>query len=459
MYNRSLLLLFGLWLSLPGQAQFSPFCTGNTNGFVVDFETYQNELYATGFFTTVCGKNTGYVAKWDGAQWVQAATGGIDEGHALTAIDDALFIATYEFGTDSNYVVRWNGTNLSTIGTVYRSNPDPNQSKTASVYDIIKYDDQIVACGEFDRVAGKPISGIARWDGAQWDSLGSGLGGSLPGTPAILYPHQMAVFDGDLIVCGNFAKAGGQTVNGIARWDGQAWHPLGPGFNNTVYGIGVFNGVLYAGGAFTASGNTMLGRIARWNGTAWEHPGFELLYSTAGVQSFVHTLRQIGDSLYVTGGFNRVKLSSGSQVNASGVVVLNAAQQVNTLGGGTPNQEIEAVIPYNNGVLVGGGTFNKGYLGFWNVETSSVGDGADQPGLKIYPNPASTMLNVSGWETSGFTELSLFDAPGRQVVRLPLTASLTGVPLTDLPGGIYFVQFSGSKRTEPCRHKVLILRE
>lgn len=438
-----LLLLLPLWAA----AQPTPFCTGTTNGFVVDFAEYQGELYATGFFTKICNQTTGYVARWNGAQWQQGAQGGIDEGHALEVIGDALLIATYEFGVDTNYIVRWNGTTLSSLGAVYRTNPNPNQSLTASVYDIIEYGGGIVVCGEFNRVDGQPMSGIARWNGQQWDTLGSGLSGSFAGGPAILYPHQMTVFDGDLIVCGNFLKAGGQTVNGIARWDGQQWHPLGEGFNSTVYGLGVFNGQLYAGGAFTASGATPLECLARWNGSAWEYPGYGFQHSIAGVQPFVHTLRQIGDSLFVAGGFNRVSLESGDLLTGSGVVAINSAGQINLLGGGTPNRDIEAVIPYDGGVLLGGGgNTGSGYVGFWNPQTSALEDLSDADAPKVRPNPARDRIDVSDWTGRGYRSLRLIDLRGQTLLETALEPATGELVLPDLPAGLYALQFDGSRQ-------------
>lgn len=450
-------------LLLPfASAQFKPLCTGTTNGFVVDFTHYRDDIYATGFFTTICGKNTSYVARWNGTQWEKAAQGGIDRGHALEVIDDALFIATYELGTDSNYVIRWNGTTLSTLGTVYRTSPNPNQSQTSSIYDILDYGDDVVIAGEFNRVAGQPMSGIASWDGTTWKPLGTGLSGSLPGTPPILYPHQLLYFEGSLIVCGNFLKAGDQTVNGIARWDGTQWYPLGEGFNNTVYGVGIFDGKLYAGGAFTASGTAALGRVARWNGTTWEHPGFEVEYGIAGVQAFVHTLREVGDSLYVAGGFNRVRLpSSPTPLTASGVVVWNQQGQINTLGGGPTGKEIEAIIPYQDGVLVGGGGSNSsGYVAVWKPSTSSFEEldgGSFAP--SAYPNPAHDVLQLKDWEQSDYQLFALRDVSGHTFLQIPLTEAGTTVPLPDMPNGVYIAEFSGSRTYSPKQQRVLILKE
>lgn len=454
---RYLLSISGLALiANNAAAQFTPLCTGTTNGFVVDFAEYQGETYATGFFNTICNKSTGFIAKWNGNDWEQGAMGGIDEGHALEVIGDALFIATYEFGVDSNYVLRWNGANLTTIGTVYRTSPNPNLQQNSSIYDIIEYQGDIVVCGEFNRTAGIVTPGISRWDGAGWDSLGSGLSGAVNTAAPILYPHQMVVFEDDLIVCGNFKSAGGQVVNGIARWNGQQWQPLGDGFNNTVYGIGVFNGVLYAGGAFTKSGTTTLGRIARWNGAAWENPGFGFEYSIAGLQAFIHTLKPVGDSLYIAGGFNKYRPLGGTTVNASGIVAINSAGAINLLGGGTPNIEIEAVIPFEDKVLVGGGASNgSGYVGVWQPGTSVT---ADIPGatlLKVSPNPFLDYISIEGIENTDYQTLTLKNMNGVTCFKTQLAAVMVTHGVDDLPAGMYLLEVGGSTNLTNFRQLVV----
>jgi len=461
MQKRRIALLFFLALTIfPLAAQFQPFCSGPTSGFVVDFESYRGDIHATGFFSTICGKNTGYVAKWDGTQWVTTAQGGIAEGHALEVVDDALYIASYKFGTDSNFVLRWNDTSLTTIGSVFHSNANPSLSRTPSIYDIKKHQDKLVVCGEFTHVAGQPASGIASWNGAQWSALGSGLSGSLNSNYAIMYPHQMTIFEGDLIVCGNFQKAGGQTVNGIARWDGQFWHPLGPGFNDVVYGLGVFNGVLYAGGAFTASGGTSLSLMARWNGTAWENPGIGLAYSNTGASPFVHTIKQVGDSLFIAGGFNQAILPSAGTVPASGVVVLNNNMQINTLGGGVPpGREIEAIVPYNNGVLVGGGgPVSSGYIGFWNPVTTTVEPLFEEShAWSVYPNPAKDFFNLQGLENLDYSLLTLYDVDGKTRLQHAITHT-DKIPLPSLANGVYWIQLSGSLKYSPTRSRISIMQ-
>jgi len=443
----------------PLTAQFTKLCQGTTNGFVVDFALYQNDTFATGFFTNVCGKNTGHVAKWNGAMWEQGAMGGIDAGHALEVIGDAMYIASYEFGTDSNYVVRWNGSNLTTIGTMYRTSPNPNLSQTSSIYDIIDYQGDIVVCGEFNRAAGIVTKGIARWNGIAWDSLGSGFSGSVISGVSVIYPHQMALFENDLIVCGNFKTAGGQTVNGIARWDGQSWYPIGDGFNNTVYGIGVFNGQLFAGGGFTASGSTQLGCIARWNGTTWENPGFGFEYTLAGVQPFIHTIKQVGDSLYITGGFNRLRPVNGAPLNASGVVAMNSAGQVNLLSGGVPGTEIEAIIPFGNTVMIGGGSSNNsGYIGVWNPMVSGTTPLNDVTAVQIYPNPAQEFISLNNLDANLYNKFTIKDISGKTRISGTLNSSAAQIQLSELMNGIYIVEIGGSASTGNIVQRLVVCR-
>jgi hypothetical protein len=65
-------------------------------------------------------------------------------------------------------------------------------------------------------------------------------------------------------------------VNGIARWNGTAWSPLGSGVNGFVLALTVFDDgagpALYAGGGFLAPGGFDFLSIVRWNGTAWSAP-------------------------------------------------------------------------------------------------------------------------------------------------------------------------------------------
>ena len=80
-------------------------------------------------------------------------------------------------------------------------------------------------------VGGVVVNGIARWDGFAWQPLGSGMSLGFGGIAAL------AVYNGDLIAGGNFSTAGGVPAE-LDRplRKRTVWQPLGAGI---VGGLGV----------------------------------------------------------------------------------------------------------------------------------------------------------------------------------------------------------------------------
>jgi hypothetical protein len=80
--------------------------------------------------------------------------------------------------------------------------------------------------GSFTTAGAVAANHIARWDGASWSALGSGLDAAV---------EALSVFDvGNgpaLVAAGHFRNAGGVSANRIARWDGASWSALGSGMN------------------------------------------------------------------------------------------------------------------------------------------------------------------------------------------------------------------------------------
>jgi hypothetical protein len=124
--------------------------------------------------------------------------------------------------------------------------------------------------GEFTAQGTTTLNRVARWDGAAWQALGSGLDGRV---------RAMAVWDArdglgpNLYVGGDFAMAGGVPCARLARWDGTAWRAVVDGVENGVNGavhaLQVWDArdgkgpSLYVGGAFTLAGGRSSSRIGR----------------------------------------------------------------------------------------------------------------------------------------------------------------------------------------------------
>ena len=123
--------------------------------------------------------------------------------------------------------------------------------------------------GIFTTAGGVSANNIAKWNGATWSSLGSGTGGPSP------HVYALTVLDDGsgsaLYAGGSFASAGGVTVNGIAKWDGSSWSPLGSGVGGPfplVHALTVFNDrsgpAIYAGGLFGSVPESQDSYLAKW---------------------------------------------------------------------------------------------------------------------------------------------------------------------------------------------------
>ena len=436
--------LLMLALNLNGLfAQWSVVC-GTGNGFVDNFEVFNGELYGTGFFTSLCGTPNNHIVKWDGSVWQPVGTGYSSAGHQLKYLGNFLYFVGYQTAAgDSNWVYQHGGVDFGKIGEgVYLTDAVNGGLKTANLYALDQYNGNIIACGEFDRVGNKAISGIMQWDGSSWDSLGSGLSGNIVGSAALMYPHDLCKFGTDLIVAGNFLKAGGITVNGIARWDGSQWHNMDAGFNKTVYSVCVYNGELYAGGEFTMSGSTALKCIAKWNGTSWVDPGFGINYTNSALNAFVHTMKVLNTKLYLAGGFDRV-IEAAAVHQGQGVFAFNGTN-VDTLSGGTINREIEAIAWYDGDLYVGGGMNNtNSYIAKYDG-TVSLNELETEITWTIQPNPTDHSCILSGSKKEQL--ISILTAEGKLYQTILATGSETQIDLSSLPSGVYFVKIGDQQR-------------
>ncbi len=105
----------------------------------------------------------------------------------------------------------------------------------------------------------------------------SSCGWAPTGTGVILPVYNLTVFDDGtgpaLYVGGRLTTAGGVSTNGIAKWDGASWSSLGSGIGGlgiqtNVRALTVFDEgtgpALYAGGDFTVAGGVSANFIAMW---------------------------------------------------------------------------------------------------------------------------------------------------------------------------------------------------
>jgi len=143
---------------------------------------------------------------------------------------------------------------------------------------------RLVAGGAFDTIGGIGSPQVAAWvpGDRNFTALGNGFTGFNQFGPLVSAVGSIPNSDGgnDLYVAGNIASYGGVPVNGIARWDGTSWVPLGEGLSS-FYGTGsnpvssiiaCADGKLVVVGSFLRAGGLPAPGLAVWDGSAWSVP-------------------------------------------------------------------------------------------------------------------------------------------------------------------------------------------
>lgn len=261
--------------------------------------SFGTALWAGGNFGTIAGQSIPYLARQINGVWQPITTPG--PNGPVTAL--SFYNSSPQVGIEQSMIVggifsqagttpannianyRYTGGNLtiSPMGSGVNGAPRVMIGVSTS----INHNDLIIG-GDFTTANGMTVNRIARWTGAAWQPLGSGMNGTV---------RALAVFGGQIIAGGSFTTAGGQSALSVAAWNGSGWIPMGAGLNDTVRALINYNGTLYAGGDFTLSGATSVGRFAKWNGSAWIDPG-------ASLDDAVWSFRLVDSNLMVGGAFS-----------------------------------------------------------------------------------------------------------------------------------------------------------
>ena len=293
-----------------------------TDYWIMALVAHEGALYAGGYFTNAGGKPASHIAKWDGKQWSEVG-GGVDGNvYALASGTGKLYAGGEMRRAGSGLVDRvasWDGKAWAPLGGgvddwVWAIAPAPQAAAgtTAPPDDVFVGGWFLAARNKTEQLL--DTRHIARWDtkSEQWAALGGGTDGTVY---AIDFGNDRIYAGGDFKTAFNsdFSKV---AANNIAAWDGQAWNPLGGGFNGVVYDI-AFNTAddsLYAVGWFTKAYNFLeadgpqpaagaetteieANRVARWTGSKWEP-------LNGGVNNRAYAVMLDGDKVYVAGDFS-----------------------------------------------------------------------------------------------------------------------------------------------------------
>jgi hypothetical protein len=331
--------------------------------------------------------SAGQVAKWDGKHWSGLGAGMSSSVHALAVFDDGSGPALYaggDFGIVDQQVAwgiaKWDGKSWSALGS----------DTSTTVRALAVFDDgsgagpALYAGGSYISAGGQSMNRIARWDGQSWSALGSGVNAEV---------RALSVFDDGsgagpgLYAGGHFLTAGGVSASRIAKWDGQGWSALGSGMDwpvnvLTVFDDGLGTGpALVAGGQFNTAGGVSASRIAKWDGLAWSALGSGTSHQVLALTVFDDGS---GPALYAGGTF-----TTAGGLGANRIARWDG-QDWSTLGSGM-NEQVWSLNGFDDGsgaasALYAGGLFTSSpggdaFLAKWSCPTID-----DVPGC--FGNPA-----------------------------------------------------------------------
>lgn len=230
--------------------------------------------------------------RWDGRFWSNGVSGivwatAVDGNGNVYVAGNFLFAGNQRV----NNVAKWDGASWSALG----SGLEGNETGCSGAFAIAVSGDDVYVGGCI-RAAGVPgTEGLAKWDGTSWSAVGSGLTGVFGDPPSL---GAIAISGTDVYVGGNLSAAGGVPANFIAKWDGAAWSALGEGTNGTVLSFAVSGSDVYVGGFFGFAGPGAANNIAKWDGTNWSALG-EGVPGGLGVE----TIAILGSDVYAGGNF------------------------------------------------------------------------------------------------------------------------------------------------------------
>lgn len=256
----------------------------------------------------------------------------------------------------------------------------------------------------------------------------------------------MTVYNGELIVGGYFLKAGNDTVNNIAAWNGSQWHSLGKGTSDVVWSLytDTITNTLYAGGNFTYVDDTIpVNYIARWDGQKW----YSLPDTTNAFYKIpaIYAITRFDNKIYA-GGIPSYPPTD----NDTTLLVWDGVKWEKVPG---PNATIKSLAVYK-GNLYAGGEFNKvngdtsiKYIACYgdscplNVGINEVQNNVTQYLWQNIPNPFDNTTSIPYYIPNGSNGfLQITDAKGVLVDEYSLKEGnnkLT-VSLAYLKSGSYF---------------------
>ncbi len=374
------------------------------------------------------------MALWDGTQWKDLALNSTNSDRkSLLIYNGQLLLGgglSLKGNPNSLPLLQLNGNTWVNVFGVTSSN------SLGYIIDMIVYKNELYVAGKLQRIGGKYVKNIAKWDGVSWSDVGGGCGEAVNGI------NSLAIFNDELYVGGFFDNAGPVVAKHVAKWNGANWFALDSGVHQGgVAKIIPYKNKLIVVGGFTRAGSySHLSNVykgsAIWDGTSWSRlDGFmELAYPSA--------IKEYRGELYIGSIMN----SKTKTVNDTVMMSWDGTKYTNRLG---VDAEIYSLSVVNDKLIITGE--------FEHVLTKTISkmasyylDPVGVPIIKkskakfiVYPNPSSNQVYISNGSNTKNIRLIIRNSLSKKIKEIGIEFNKVDFVLSieDLSTGMYFIQF------------------
>jgi trimeric autotransporter adhesin len=405
--------------------------------------SWGRDLVAAGQFS-YAGSPTGRISvrqitRWDGQAWSTLGEPPYGLVQALATRSDTVYAAGNFYNDWPNVipVIRYVDGVWSPLGTL-----------AVLGTDLAFYQGVLHVGGGSIFADAASTSGLYRWNGLEWESIGS-----IPGS----YPYALAALEeygGSLIAAGDFDSIGGVEVNGIGAWDGAAWRSMTQGLRFArIHALGKCEGFLYAAGEFQDESN-QFGLLARWEQGRWRVIPRDARYPRARIYTLA-----CAEGYLFAGGFVQ------DQDNVEHGIMRWDGSGWSLLGSGVDNA-VHAIAQHEGYLFVGGrftkaGGRSSSAIARWDLREERV-ENAVLAARSGVPNPFRSTTSFAYRLTgAGHVRVTIHDLRGRQIAVLEDGARPAGTTFVtwdgsdedgrEAPAGIYFVRMELPGRVEMRR--------
>jgi hypothetical protein len=378
------------WDSLAGGINTHDTSTPTPFGVVASCIPYQGKLLVSGRFQSIGGVKTNALALWDGSRWDTLPKQAFpsNSNHTISGLFkyNSLIYLHGIFDTISGQkcsgIATWDGVNFNPIILPV--------SWVGDIPEMVLYKNELYIVGQIYNPGdfSSPLRHIMRFDGVSWNSVGGGIKGF-----GYTGAGTMAIYNNELFVAGHFSKSDGNSGDNIMKWDGTQWYDVGfgdtPSSFIAVRKLLVNNNKLWAFGIFEEAAGTFASKAAVFDGSKWCGLNDTLSNNISSVAI-------LNDTIYIGGGYR--------SVNSQPLTYVAKLKYPNL---------------YNQCVNVG-------------LNEISVSDN-----IKISPNPTTSILNIVNEHNQLQNSIiEIKNYLGQIVFTTPFTSQIN---LSNLSVGMYFL--------------------